>query len=152
LTYINFKELEEWFSKPLGDKIKIAAAIFYKQHGIDCVFTGLSAFESRTRKIFIAHNGLMYRAKRLGSYKLKQPILKANPVGYWTDKDIWGYIELNGLPINPIYNFTDRNGCMTCTGFIGWDKQLSRINPKLYRKIMHMIGKTVLSDFGGDSP
>jgi 3'-phosphoadenosine 5'-phosphosulfate sulfotransferase (PAPS reductase)/FAD synthetase len=70
-------------------------------------------------------------------------------LAYWTDKDIWEYIEVKQLPINPIYDFADRNGCMTCTGFIGWEKQLSQVNPALYRRIMHMMGKRVLSDYGG---
>ena len=130
-----------WYlkTKPAND--------FYRANNIDCVFTGISAFESRTRKLKIAERGPMYWAKRVGDTKFKKPILRVHPLAYWTDKDIWEYIELNNLPVNPIYEFQDRNGCMTCTGFIGWEKFLSKINPALYRKIMHMMGRTILEDF-----
>ncbi len=130
-----------WYlkNKPAND--------FYKANNIDCVFVGISAFESRTRKLHIAKKGPLFWAKRVGDTRFKKPILRAYPLAYWTDRDIWQYIELNDLPSNPVYNFVERTGCMVCTGFIGWEKQLSAINPALYRKIMHMMGKTVLADF-----
>jgi len=111
------------------------------------VFTGISAFESRIRKLTIAKKGALFWVKKVRSIKFNKPILKAYPLAYWADKDVWQYIEMNNLPINPVYDLVDRTGCMTCTGYIGWEKRISSANPSLYRKIMHMMGKSVLYDF-----
>ena len=36
------------------------------------------------------------------------------PLFEWTDAEIWRYISLNNLPINPEYNNSGRVGCMFC--------------------------------------
>jgi len=41
----------------------------------------------------------------------------------------------------------NRIGCMLCTGYLNWKEQMRRINPTLYRKVMHMMGETVLDDY-----
>lgn len=36
------------------------------------------------------------------------------PIFDWTDSEVWQYISLNNLPINPEYNNCGRVGCMFC--------------------------------------
>jgi len=59
------------------------------------------------------------------------------------------YIEQNNLPLNEAYEkySLDRVGCMFCTGFIGWEKKLARISPKILKKILRMMGQSNLEDF-----
>lgn len=40
--------------------------------------------------------------------------LMVRPLLHWTEQDIWHYIHLNNLPINPVYNRFKRLGCMFC--------------------------------------
>jgi phosphoadenosine phosphosulfate reductase len=120
------------------------AALFYKENGIDCVFTGISAYESRARLLFLIKEGLVYKVKRLGD--VRYTLLKVAPVGHWTDKDIWEYIRKNELPVNPAYEKygIDRVGCRICTGHLGWREQLKKVCPAIYRKIMMDMGQMVL--------
>jgi len=123
------------------------AAKFYKENRIDCVFTGISAFESRARFLWLTHAGMIYEVKNEGGVRYR--FTKVAPIGFWTDNDIWEYIRQHDLPVNPAYEKygIDRIGCMLCTGYSSWKKQMRRINPTLYRKVMHMMGETVLEDF-----
>lgn len=131
------------------------AGKFYEKNGIDCIFTGISASESRTRKITISDRGLIFYAKSMGQYRFKNPVLKVHPLGYWTDEDIWTYFKVNNLPKNPVYEITDRNGCITCTGYITWEKQMARNFPKLYKLVMKKMreqkdprARNLLSEWG----
>ena len=36
------------------------------------------------------------------------------PILKWTEKDVWQYIQINGLPVNPCYKTVGRVGCMFC--------------------------------------
>jgi len=110
---------------------------FYKEHGVDCVFTGISAYESRVRKIWAAKQGMIYNGSRY---------LKAYPVIFWNEEDIWRYIEENSLPVNPAYEKygIDRTGCVACTGFIGWQEKMLRVNPRLYEYVMRKMGQSLL--------
>lgn len=36
------------------------------------------------------------------------------PVLEWTEKDVWGFIALRGLPVNPCYKTHKRVGCVFC--------------------------------------
>ena len=117
---------------------------FYKQNRIDLVFTGLSAFESRVRKFAIYNHGLLFYSKKWEQFR-------CHPVALWNEMDVWDYIEKNRLPINQAYEKygLDRTGCKYCTGFIGWERKLARLNPKILRKIQQMMGQTSLHDFYG---
>jgi len=42
------------------------------------------------------------------------PVKQINPILDWTDDDVWEYIKMNSLPINPLYKYFDRIGCWCC--------------------------------------
>jgi len=122
---------------------------FYRKMRIDLVFTGISAYESRVRKLSTSQRGLLYQAKNLGHYKFSKPIWRANPLGLWTDDDVWEYIKRFNIPVNPVYQKYNilRTGCLPCTGFKGWEKEMQKISPKLYELMMKMKKQSLLSDF-----
>jgi phosphoadenosine phosphosulfate reductase len=123
------------------------AAKFYKEKRIDCVFTGISAFESRVRLLWLMHAGMIYEVKNEGGVRYR--FTKVAPIGFWTNVDVWRYIEQHNLPVNPAYKKygIDRIGCMVCTGHLRWKEQLHKVSPVLYRKVMHMMGYSVLEDY-----
>ncbi len=96
--------------------------------GSDGYFTGVTAVENRTR---------MFNARDKGTcYRVKKGYQKVHPILYWTPEEVREYLAEIGLPLNPVYaRGADRVGCSTCTAFIDWEKQLSAVNPKLYRLI-----------------
>jgi len=127
-------------------------AEFYNKKHIDCFITGISAFESRARKLGIASRGLLRGVRYVGHYgKLWNETLACHPIALWTELDIWRYIEQNSLPVNPAYEKygLDRTGCFCCTGYLNWQKVLSRTHPNIFRKIIRMMGQSSLRDFYG---
>ena len=75
---------------------------------------------------------------------------KAKPLSIWTDGDIWSYLEGQDLPINPAYEKydIDRTGCITCTGFDGWEEKMRKFSPALYRRAKKEKDQTtILEDF-----
>jgi len=111
------------------------ANLYYRENGIEAIFLGLTFDESYQRRYWIIRAGLEYHMK-------KRNLKRIYPIAYWTSSDVWRYIKENDLPYNPLYDMGhDRVGCMPCTGFIGWQKQMARANPKLYEKIQEMMGQ-----------
>jgi len=122
---------------------------FYNENNIDCYLSGISAYESRMRKLVIYKNGLIRLVKKIGhDGYLKQPTIATYPVALWSDKDIWRYIKENNLPVNPVYEKykLERVGCMYCTGYVGWQKVMARTNPVVLRKILKMMNNQVTLD------
>jgi len=76
--------------------------------------------------------------------------MRCHPIALWNEMDVWRYIEANKLPVNQAYEKygLGRIGCKFCTNYIGWEKVVSRIHPKAYRKIKRMMGEPVLDEFG----
>jgi 3'-phosphoadenosine 5'-phosphosulfate sulfotransferase (PAPS reductase)/FAD synthetase len=109
---------------------------------IDLIFTGISAFESRSRKLAIHRHGLIFKSKRWGA-------MRCHPIALWNEMDVWKYIEENKLPVNQAYEKygLERIGCKFCTNYPGWEKVVSRIHPKTYRRIKRMMGEPVLDEF-----
>ena len=118
------------------------AQLFYKKHGIQCVFVGLTYDESYQRKWHIIKHGAYYYIK-------KEKIYKALPLAYWNEKDVWKYIEMYNLPINPAYKKYNikRIGCIPCTAHKDWEEQLKQRFPSLYRKIKKDMLGSNLDDF-----
>lgn len=124
-----------WFlkEKPAHD--------YYKQHDIKCVFLGITYDESYPRKWNIIKGGIRFKPRR------KWTTERIYPIGYWSIEDVWHYINENNIPVNKAYERVDRVGCQFCTGHIGWQKQMAKVNPKLYRKIMKDMLGSNLDDF-----
>lgn len=75
-------------------------------YGRGIISVGVRREESRKR----ANYGIFekkYRGKQRGSW-LFRPIID------WLEWEVWQYIEDNGLPVNPCYDFGRRVGCMVC--------------------------------------
>ena len=72
--------------------------------GVTCWVTGLRCTEGRTRVDF---RELEQRDEGL---------LKLNPVLLWHEREIWQYLALNGVAVNPLYSQGYRSlGCGPCT-------------------------------------
>ena len=69
------------------------------------------------------------------------------PLMIWTEKDIWDYHKQFNIPINPIYEIMDRNGCMPCTGFKDWQKEMAKANYKMYRFVSEKMGQPLIENW-----
>jgi len=103
-----------------------------KDFGIEATLTGLRCAESSVRMFTLAQRGQYYHTSKYGE------LWRYHPIGFWTHKQVREYLEKNNLPINEIYKKVDRSGCMPCTGFLNWEKQLSKTNLKMYRIVQKM--------------
>lgn len=71
---------------------------------VKCWVTGLRCTEGRTRTDF---KEVEERDKGL---------LKLNPILIWKEREIWQYLALNGIKVNPLYTQGYRSlGCEPCT-------------------------------------
>lgn len=111
--------------------------------------TGLSAFESRARKLLIATNGLLYYTHKFGRWNLNWRFWSAHPLAYWTDVDVFNYMEKEGIPINPAYKKyeLERTGCVPCTAHLLWEEQVAKVNPKLYEFIQKLKRQNLISNY-----
>lgn len=92
--------------------------------GVDLIFKGLMAAESRSRtKNFLTRGYLFEGAKRV--YLHGAPFFHCQPLAIWTDEDIWAYIHRYQVPYSSLYDMTfrtldgctehvKRNGCLGC--------------------------------------
>ena len=75
-----------------------------KEMSVSCWITGLRCTEGRTRT----------------NYKeveeLDAGLIKLNPILLWYEREIWQYLALNNVPVNPLYGEGYRSlGCSPCT-------------------------------------
>lgn len=66
------------------------------------------------------------------------------PILDWTEQDIWNYIELNNIPINPCYDDSGRVGCMFCP-FQSTIRlhYMSKKYPKHFKLLLNAIEKAM---------
>lgn len=115
-----------------------------KSMGIDGVFLGILASESRQRMFNFLDYGEFYFAK-------SQHVHKCHPLAIWTDDDIWAYIKKYNLPYAKLYDmgyYDDfgewichkRNGCMFCGMDIKFQHNhlsiMRRTHPKIWKFLM----------------
>ena len=105
-----------------------------KEHKWAAYFTGTTAAESWTRMFVARDKGTCYEYK---AWRVQ----KVHPILWWTEGEVWDYIDKMGIPANPIYKHIPRVGCMTCTAFKDWESQLSSMNLKLYHFIKEMFDR-----------
>ncbi|MCD6364528.1 MAG: phosphoadenylyl-sulfate reductase [Planctomycetes bacterium] len=75
-----------------------------KEMGVRCWITGLRCTEGRTRTDF---KEVEQRDKGL---------IKLNPILIWYEREVWEYLALNSVPVNPLYGKGYRSlGCAPCT-------------------------------------
>ena len=72
--------------------------------GVKCWVTGLRCTEGRTRTDY---QEVEERDKDL---------VKLNPILIWKEREVWQYLALNGVKVNPLYALGYRSlGCAPCT-------------------------------------
>jgi len=95
--------------------------------GVDVIFKGLMAAESRTRKTNFCTRGYLFESCRK-HLPDGDSFWHCNPISIWTDDDIWDYIHRFEVPYSPLYDMgwqeddycdgeyhkIKRNGCMAC--------------------------------------
>ncbi len=75
-----------------------------QEMSVKCWITGLRCTEGRTRTEY----------KEIE--ELDKGLLKLNPILIWYEREVWQYLALNQVPINPLYNKGYRSlGCGPCT-------------------------------------
>jgi len=116
---------------------------FIKENGVTCVITGMRVAESRMRFLSIRQRGQYFYSSRWKCWR-------CHPIAFWSEADLKAYIEENGVPLNCIYQKIPRCGCMPCTGFVGWEKQLSITNPRLYEYVQLLKGQRLMTVFRGE--
>jgi 3'-phosphoadenosine 5'-phosphosulfate sulfotransferase (PAPS reductase)/FAD synthetase len=118
--------------------------------GVDLVFKGLMASESRSRaKNFLTRGYLFQGAKK--DYLHGERIWHCQPLAIWTDDDIWEYIHRNSVPYSSLYDTTytapdgstqkiKRNGCIGCATDLLFANNhmasLRRTHPKAWQSVM----------------
>lgn len=112
-----------------------------KEHGIEATITGLRCAESSVRMFVLAQRGQYYHTSKYGE------LWRYHPIGFWSQKQVREYFTINNLPVNEIYKKVDRSGCMPCTGFLKWEAQLSKTNPKMYRIVQRMRKVNLLDNY-----
>jgi phosphoadenosine phosphosulfate reductase len=75
-----------------------------EEMGVTCWVTGLRCTEGRTRTDF----------KEVE--ERDEGLIKLNPILLWYEREVWQYIALNNVPVNPLYGLGYRSlGCAPCT-------------------------------------
>lgn len=130
-------------------------SIFKEQHGVgSVVLTGVRWEESRSRAKYAA-------VEKKGKTKKDKVILnldemKTNefrcvggkdkimvyPILAWSTTDIWQFIKMRGLPINPCYTRNMRVGCVFCP-FLhkGEIERYAASHPKQKEALLHAIDR-----------
>lgn len=75
-----------------------------REMGVACWITGLRCTEGRTRT---NHREIE---------ELDKGLIKLNPILIWYEREVWQYLALNQVPVNPLYAKGYRSlGCAPCT-------------------------------------
>ena len=75
-----------------------------EEMGVTCWATGLRCTEGRTRTDYLEVE------------ERDEGLLKLNPILPWHEREVWQYIALYGVPVNPLYAEGYRSlGCAPCT-------------------------------------
>jgi phosphoadenosine phosphosulfate reductase len=115
----------------------------YKELGISCIFTGITADESRNRFMLSCRLGKYYYARTEKHYK-------CHPIMDWSEQDVWDYIASKNIPYNAHYDkFTGhRVGCAACTAYMSWTERMPIEAPKWYRWVQKQRGQMLLCEIG----
>lgn len=110
-------------------------------------FMGILAEDSQIRE-------LQYCKYHCNAFTSKSPY--SNPLGFWTNKDIWEYIGRFGLEYCKIYDMgVKHTGCMFCMFGVHLEKGLNRFqlmnktHPKLYNYCINNLGLGKCLDYIG---
>lgn len=122
-------------------------ALWYSENSIEAILLGITWDESYQRRYLIIRYGDSYETKKNQSTAKH----KVYPIAFWREDEVWRYIRENNIPYNKIYDRGARRcGCAPCTSYLNWDKNMAKLSPGLFRKVLHDQGGTQLSDFPDD--
>ena len=66
------------------------------------------------------------------------------PILEWTEKDVWDFIDLRGLPVNPCYKIHKRVGCVFCPFARPKDiREYCKTHPQLKAAFIHAIERYI---------
>lgn len=86
---------------------------------LDAWITGLRKTEGRTRTDYEVFEPCGSALTRMPGKEIPTSLMKVNPILDWTELDVWRYMALNSIPINPIYKRGYRSlGCEPCTKLV----------------------------------
>jgi len=75
-----------------------------EEMGAECWVTGLRCTEGRTRTDYQEVE------------ERDEGLVKLNPILLWTEREVWQYLALNRVPVNPLYGAGYRSlGCEPCS-------------------------------------
>lgn len=75
-----------------------------EEMSVACWVTGLRCTEGRTRTDFREIE------------ERDEGLIKLNPILLWHEREVWQYLALNNVPVNPLYGLGYRSlGCAPCT-------------------------------------
>ncbi len=93
-----------------------------------------------------------YLKKGCSSFTSKRPI--SNPLSFWSENDIWDYINQNKIEYSKIYDMGyERTGCMFCMFGVHLEKgenrfqRMLRTHPKHYDYCINKLGCGNVLDF-----
>jgi len=135
--------------------------IFIKENSIKAILTGLTAGESwnryklayrysKTRQCpalieiqKMTYDGWSFCAQRYWAKSWAS--WQIHPLMTWTGQDIWDYTYQENIPVNPVYtkwgSIHNRVGCLACTAYLDWERNLRVSHPKLYQYLKKLEGK-----------
>ena len=136
---------------PISDKcceiMKIRPVTKYHKRTSRASFVGTMAGDSNKRR---------YAYLKHGCYRDDLQVPRCTPLAFWTDVDIWDYIEQNHLPYCPVYDSGVRHtGCMFCCFGLHAESEPNRFqlmqqtHPQLWTYCMRNLGLREVLEFLG---
>lgn len=137
------------------------ADTMYKELGIKCVMTGVTADESRQRFMLMQRNANKSQAQGIpkdddagfgcGARYYGKTVDRTTlmPIVEWKESDVWAFHKYRDMPYCKVYdlNGNGRLGCVPCTAYRSWVKVMPIESPKTYAKIRKMLNMVNLNDF-----
>lgn len=132
IDYINrnFKKYDKYKELPISDKCceilkKNPIQKKAKELGMECSILGILASESRQRE----RDWLKYGCNAFH----KKTENQCRPLAFWTEKDIYEYIQKYNIKISHLYDLGyERNGCMYCAFGANLEKSPNRFQRLKY--------------------
>lgn len=118
--------------------------------GVDCVFMGMMASESRRRMISYCKHGELYQTFKADTMADGSPVWHCHPMGIWTDDDVWAYIHKYDVEYSPLYDVEykddkginrkiERNGCFGCATTMAFADNTMRRLRKTHKNLWEII-------------
>lgn len=139
-------------------KFRFCCAILKEGAGVgNVVITGIRRQESRKRSQYPEFERFGKQGKTLEEMTERnfecvngKDKFMLRPILEWTENDVWQFITIYNLPINPCYSSNKRVGCVMCP--FAPKRQLIKVKesyPKLYKALLHALQDFIDKKNGG---